>query len=66
VNNRSNVKGFKALIAVRLEEEHITNDKSLWVLVAKKADKRTDVYNRTYNFKLVRPKVRDSLNSISE
>jgi hypothetical protein len=64
VNNKSNVKGSKALAAVRLEEEYITNNKSLWVLAAKKADKKTNVYNRTYNFRPVKPKGEDSLNSI--
>jgi hypothetical protein len=29
VNNRLNVKGFKALAVVKLEEEYIVNDKSL-------------------------------------
>jgi hypothetical protein len=29
VNNKSDVKGFKALIAVGSEEEYIANDKSL-------------------------------------
>jgi hypothetical protein len=45
VNNRSDVKGFKALVAVRSEEKYIVNNKSLWVLAAKKADKRTNAYN---------------------
>jgi hypothetical protein len=66
VNNRSDVKGSEASVAVRLEEEHITNDKSLWVSAAKKADKRTNVYNRTYNFRPARPKREDSPNLISE
>jgi hypothetical protein len=64
VNNRSNIKGFKAPAAVGLEEEHITNDKSLRVLAAKKADKRTNAYNRTYNSRPIRPKGEDSLNLI--
>jgi hypothetical protein len=45
VNNRSNVKGFKALIAIRLKKEYITNDESSQVLAAKKADKRTNACN---------------------
>jgi hypothetical protein len=64
VNNRSDVKGFKAPVAVRSEEEHITNDKSLRVLAAKKADKRTDACNRIYNSRPARPEGEDSPNSI--
>jgi hypothetical protein len=64
VNNKSDIKGFKALIVIRSEKEHITNNKSLWVLAAKKANKRTNTYNRTYNFRPVRPKGEDSPNSI--
>jgi hypothetical protein len=64
VNNRSDVKGFKALIVIRSEEKHIINDKSRWVLITKKANKRTNVYNRTYDFRPVRLKREDSLNSI--
>jgi hypothetical protein len=45
VNNRSDVKGFKALAAVRSEKEYITNNKSSQILAAKKADKRTNTYN---------------------
>jgi hypothetical protein len=66
VNNRSDVKGFKALVIVRSEKEHIINDKSPRVSAAKKADKRTNVYNKTYDSRPARPKIEDSLNLISE
>jgi hypothetical protein len=66
VDNRSDVKGSKALAAVGSKEEHITNDESLRVSAAKKADKRTNVYNRTYDFRPARPREGDSPNSISE
>jgi hypothetical protein len=66
VNNKSDVKGSKALAAVRSEEEYIANDKSPRVLAAKKADKRTDACNQTYDFRPARPGGGDSLNSISE
>jgi hypothetical protein len=66
VNNRSDVEGFKALIAIRLEEEYIANDKSPRVLITKKADKRINVYNRIYNFKPARLRGGDSLNLILE
>jgi hypothetical protein len=45
VDNKSNVKGFKAPVVIRLKKEYITNNKSPQVLAAKKADKRTDAYN---------------------
>jgi hypothetical protein len=64
VNNRSDVKGSKAPIAIRSEEEHITNDKSSRVLAARKADKRTNAYNKIYNFRPVRLKGGDSFNLI--
>jgi hypothetical protein len=64
VNNRSDVKGSEAPAAVGSKEEHITNDKSPRVLAAEKADKRTDVCNRTYNSRPARPKGGDSLNLI--
>jgi hypothetical protein len=64
VNNKSDVKGFKALIAVRLKEKHIINNKSPRILVAKKADKRTNAYNRTYDSRPARLRGGDSLNSI--
>jgi hypothetical protein len=66
VDNRSNVKGSKAPAAIRSEEEYITNNKSPRVSAAKKADKRTNAYNQTYDFRPARPKGGDSLNSISE
>jgi hypothetical protein len=66
VNNKSDVKGFKALIAVGSEEEYIANDKSLWVLAAKKANKRTNACNQTYNSRLIRLRGGDSLNLILE
>jgi hypothetical protein len=64
VNNRSDVKGFKALVTVRSEEEYIANDKSLRVLAAKKADKRTNAYNQTYNSRPIRLREGNSLNLI--
>jgi hypothetical protein len=64
VDNRLDVKGSEALAAVGSKEEHITNDKSLWVLAAEKADKRTNAYNRIYDFRPVRPEGEDSLNLI--
>jgi hypothetical protein len=66
VDNGSDVEGSEALAAVGSEEEYIANDKSLWVLAAKKADKRTDAYNQTYNFRLARSGGGDSLNLILE
>jgi hypothetical protein len=66
VNNRSDVKGSKASAAIRSEEEHIANNKSPRVLAAKKTDKRTDAYNRTYNSRPARPEGGDSPNLISE
>jgi hypothetical protein len=66
VDNGSDVKGSKALAAVGSEEEHIANDKSLRVSAAKKADKRTDACNRTYDFRPARPGGGDSLNLILE
>jgi hypothetical protein len=56
VNNRSDIKGFKALIAIKSEKEHITNNKSPRISAAKKANKRTNAYNRTYNFRLIKLK----------
>jgi hypothetical protein len=49
---------------MRSEEEYIANNKSPRVLTAKKADKRTDAYNRTYNSRPIRLKGEDSLNLI--
>jgi hypothetical protein len=66
VNNKSDVKGFKALVVIRSEKEYITNNKSPRVLAVKKANKRTNTYNRTYNFRPARPKGEDSPNSILE
>jgi hypothetical protein len=64
VNNRSDIKSSKALTAIRSEKEHITNNKSPRVLAAKKADKRTDACNKTYNSRPARPKRENSPNSI--
>jgi hypothetical protein len=64
VNNRLDVKGSKALVAVGSEKEYIANNKSLRILAAEKADKRTDACNRTYNSRPARPKGGDSPNSI--
>jgi hypothetical protein len=66
VDNRLDIKDFKALVAIRSEEEYITNDESSWVLATEKADKRTDAYNQTYDSRPARPKGGDSLNLILE
>jgi hypothetical protein len=66
VNNKSDVKGFKALTAIRSEEEYIVNNKSSRVLAAKKANKRTNACNQTYNSRPIKPKGEDSLNLILE
>jgi hypothetical protein len=49
-----------------LKEEYITNNKSLRVLAAKKADKRTDACNQTYDFRPARPEGENNPNLILE
>jgi hypothetical protein len=66
VNNKSDVKGFKALTVIKSEKEYITNDKSLRVLAIKKTDKKTNIYNRIYNFRPIKPEEEDNLNLILE
>jgi hypothetical protein len=66
MDNRSDVKGSEALAAVRSKEEHIANDKSPRVSAARKADKRTDACNRTYDSRPARLGGGDSPNSILE